>query len=75
MGGNSIKIHIASGFDPSGVCDASKSIEKLRQDVLLSNRELSAVIHNRASQVAVDYAEFVGPGPKKIGENRDESWF
>ena len=69
MSSNSIKIHIESGFDPSGVRDASKSIEKLRQDVLLSNRELSAVIHNRASQVAVDYAEFVGPGPQKVVEN------
>lgn len=62
MGSNSIKIHIASGFDPSGVRDASESIEKLRLELLKSNREISQAIHNRAAEVAVDYAAVADKG-------------
>ena len=48
-----IKISIKSGFDPSGVADASRSIARLRDNLLTSNAELSAAIHNRAAEVAV----------------------
>lgn len=51
-----IKISIKSGFDPSGVADASRSIARLRQNLLTSNAELSQAIHNRAAEVAVDYS-------------------
>ena len=51
-----IKISIKSGFDPSGVADASRSIARLRDDLLTSNAELSQGIHNRAAEVAVDYS-------------------
>ena len=51
-----IKISIKSGFDPSGVADASRSIARLRDNLLTSNAELSAAIHNRAAEVAVDYS-------------------
>lgn len=59
---NPIKIHIASGFDSTGVDDASKSIERLRHDLLVLNRELSEAIHNRASPVVVDYAMVADKG-------------
>lgn len=57
-----IKISIKSGFDPSGVADASRSIARLRQNLLTSNAELSAAIHNRAAEVAVDYSAAADKG-------------
>ena len=57
-----IKISIKSGFDPSGVADASRSIARLRDNLLTSNAELSAAIHNRAAEVAVDYSAAADKG-------------
>ena len=57
-----IKISIKSGFDPSGVADASRSIAQLRQNLLTSNAELSQAIHNRAAEVAVDYSAAADKG-------------
>lgn len=57
-----IKISIKSGFDPSGVADASRSIARLRDNLLTSNAELSAAIHNRAAEVAVDYSVVADKG-------------
>ena len=38
-----IKIHIASGFDPSGVSDASRALEKMAEDLEKSNKWLLQV--------------------------------
>jgi len=57
-----IKISITSGFDPSGVLEASRSIERMQKKLLDGNAELSAAIHNRAAEVAVDYQRAADKG-------------
>ena len=61
MASRKIDIRLASGFDPSGVNAASRSMDKLAADLERSNKwlmqinaELSEAIRNNASKVTVD---------------------
>ena len=69
-----IKIHIASGFDPSGVSDASRALEKMAKDLEKSNKwllqcnaELSQAMHKHAQSVAVDMAVAADKAAKGMG--------
>lgn len=69
-----IRIAIKSGFDPSGVSDASRALEKMAEDLEKSNKwllqinaELSDAMHKRAQSVAVDMAAAADKAAKGMG--------
>lgn len=69
-----IKISIKSGFDPSGISDASHALDKMAHDLEKTNKwlmecnaELSSAIHRHAQGVAVDYAAAADKAAKAMG--------
>ncbi len=69
-----IKISIKSGFDPSGISDASRALDKMAHDLEKTNKwlmecnaELSSAIHRHAQGVAVDYATAADKAAKAMG--------
>ena len=74
--GKEIKINIRSGFDNSGVSDASRALDRMAKDLEKSNKwllqcnaELSEAIHKNASSVAVDYSAAADKAAKAMGNS------
>ncbi len=72
--GREIKIKIASGFDPSGVSQASAALDRMAADLEKSNKwlmecnaELSKSIHSHASNVAVDMSAAADKAARAMG--------
>lgn len=74
MADKKIRIHIGSGFDPSGVRQASKTLDSFNAKLMDSNKmllqvnaELSAKMHNLAQSIAVDFGAAADKTAKGLG--------
>lgn len=71
---NGIRLRISTGFDPSGVREASAALEKMASDLEKSNKsllqcnaELSAAMKKYAANIAVDMSAAADKAAKGMG--------